>query len=53
VPATVAFSGLANGLLGVNQVSVTVPQNAPSGDAVPVVLTIGGVVSNAATIALQ
>lgn len=51
--ATVTFSGLANGLLGVNQVSVTVPQNAPTGDAVPVVLTIGGVASNTVTIALQ
>jgi len=53
VPATVTFSGFANGLLGVNQVSFTIPQNAPAGDAVPVVLTIGGVVSNAVTIALQ
>jgi len=53
VPATATFSGLANGLLWVNQVSVTVPPNAPSGDAIPVVLTLGGVVSNAVTIALQ
>jgi uncharacterized protein (TIGR03437 family) len=53
VPAAVVFSGLTNGLLGVNQVSVTVPPNAPSGDAVPVLLSMGGVVSNAVTIALQ
>ena len=53
VLATVTLSGLANGLLGVNQVSVTVPPNAPAGDAIPVVLAIGGVVSNTVTIALQ
>ena len=53
VLATVTLSGLANGLLGVNRVSVTVPPNAPTGDAIPVVLAIGGVVSNTVTIARQ
>jgi len=53
VPAIVASSGLANGLLGVNQVDVTVPQNAPIGDAIPVILAIGGAMSSAVTIALQ
>ena len=50
---TVNFSGLADGLPGVNQVRVTVPLDAPSGDAIPVVLSIGGVKSNVVTIAVQ
>jgi uncharacterized protein (TIGR03437 family) len=53
VPATVQFSGLAPTLLGVYQVNILIPPNAPSGSAVPVVLTIGGVASNVVTIAIQ
>ncbi|MCH6554906.1 MAG: hypothetical protein IH793_12225 [Acidobacteria bacterium] len=30
-----------------------IPNNAPTGNAVPVVLTIGGVTSNTGTIAVQ
>ncbi len=56
-PATVTFSGLAPGFVGLYQVNVTVPQNAPSGDAVPLVLTVGGaasnIVSNMVTLAVQ
>jgi uncharacterized protein (TIGR03437 family) len=51
--APVSFSGLAPGFFGLYQVNVQVPQNAPVGGAVQVVLTIGGVSSNAVTIAVQ
>jgi uncharacterized protein (TIGR03437 family) len=51
--ATVQFSGLAPGLLGVYQVNILIPANAPTGSAVPVVLDIGGVASNTVTIAIQ
>lgn len=52
-PVTVAFSGLAPGFVGLYQVNITIPSTAPSGSAVPLVLTIGGVQSNTATIAVQ
>jgi uncharacterized protein (TIGR03437 family) len=52
-PAVVLFSGLAPGFVGLYQVNVTVPANAPSGSAVPLVLTINGVASNTVTIAIQ
>jgi uncharacterized protein (TIGR03437 family) len=53
VPATVQFSGLAPTLLGVYQVNILVPPNAPTGASVPVMLRIGGVTSNIVTIAIQ
>jgi uncharacterized protein (TIGR03437 family) len=52
-PAVVTYSGLAPGFVGLYQVNVTVPANAPSGNAIPLVLSIGGVASNAATLAIQ
>ena len=53
VQADVSFAGLSPGFVGLYQVNLQIPPNAPSGDAVPVVLTIGGVKSNTATIAIQ
>ncbi len=53
VPAMVSFSGLAPGFAGLYQVNVQVAENAPTGDAVELVLTIGGVTSNTVTIAVQ
>ena len=53
VNASVSFSGLAPGYVGLYQVNVQVPANAPSGDAVPVILNIGGVTANTVTIAVQ
>jgi len=53
IGAVVSFSGLAPGTVGLYQVNVQVPANAPVGNAVPVILTIGGVVSNTVTIAVQ
>ena len=53
VPATVSFAGLAPGFVGLYQVNVEVPEAAPSGSAVPVVLSIGGAASNTVTIAVE
>ena len=51
--ALVSFSGLTPGAVGVYQVNVQVPADAPAGDAVPLTLSIGGVTSNTVTIAVQ
>lgn len=53
VNAPVSFSGLAPGFVGLYQVNVQVPDNAPNGAAVDLALTIGGAVSNTVTIAVQ
>ena len=52
-PAPVFFSGLAPGLVGVYQVNVQVPAAASRGAAVPVVLSIGGTLSNTVSMAVQ
>ncbi len=52
VEAPVSFSGLT-GFVGLYQVNVQVPSEAPTGDAVDVAITIGGVTSNIVTIAVQ
>ena len=52
VSATVSFSGLAPGFVGLYQVDIEIPQGAPGGNAVPVALSIGGVKSNTVTIAV-
>jgi uncharacterized protein (TIGR03437 family) len=54
VPATVEFSGLAPGSVGVNQVNVQVPATAPTGAQVPVVIRCAdGSISNTVTMAIQ
>ena len=53
VPAEVTFSGLAPGQVGLYQVNARVPDDAPAGDAVPLVLSIEGAVSNTVTIAVH
>jgi uncharacterized protein (TIGR03437 family) len=50
--APVAFEGVAPGFPGLSQVNVTVPANAPSGAAVPIVISFGSFTSNTATIAI-
>jgi uncharacterized protein (TIGR03437 family) len=50
LPATVSFSGLAPGFVGLGQVNLLVP-NVPAGDQ-QVIVTIGGVASNPALIAV-
>jgi uncharacterized protein (TIGR03437 family) len=52
-PSLVTYSGLAPGFVGLYQINFKVPDNAPSGDAVPVSLAIAGQTSNTATIAIQ
>jgi uncharacterized protein (TIGR03437 family) len=43
IPARVTYAGAAPGLItGVLQVNVTVPDNAPAGDAVPISISVGG-----------
>jgi uncharacterized protein (TIGR03437 family) len=51
--ATVTYSGLAPGFAGLYQVNALVPDGAPTGDSVSLVISIGGVQSNTVTIAVQ
>lgn len=53
INAPVSFSGLSPGFVGLYQINVQVPQTAPSGPAVNLQITIGGVTSNLVTIAVQ
>ena len=53
VEARVGFSGLAPDFVGLYQVNVEIPDGVVSGDSIEVVLTIGGVVSNVVTIAVE
>ena len=55
VPATVQYAGSAPGIVeGVLQVNVTIPQNATTGAAVPLVIFVGGVASqNTITVAIK
>jgi uncharacterized protein (TIGR03437 family) len=51
--ATVELSAWMPGLVGLYTVLIEVPDASPSGDAVPVLLTIGGVKSNEVTMAVR
>lgn len=53
VPATVEFSGLTPGEVGLYQINAQVPAGAPSGTAEPLIVSINGTASNTATIAIQ
>jgi uncharacterized protein (TIGR03437 family) len=53
VPGTVSFSGLAPGFAGLYLVNVQIPDTAPTGVAVPIQLSIGGLVANTATVAID
>jgi len=53
VPAVVSFSGLVAGTIGLYQVNVQVPAGSPTGNAVPVVILIGGATSNSVTMAVK
>ena len=52
IPANVSFSGLAPGFVGLYQVNAQIPAGVPSGNAIPLVLSIGGVRSNTVTVAI-
>ena len=47
------MKGLAAGLVGVYQVNVEVPADAPTGDSVPVIVGIGGRGTNTAKISIR
>ncbi len=51
--APVAYAGPAPGLPGVTQLNVTIPADAPSGAAVPMLFQLAANSSNAATLAVQ
>ena len=51
VPA--AFAGLAPGAVGLYQVNVQIPDNAPTGNTVGLSLSVGGATSNTVTIAIR
>jgi uncharacterized protein (TIGR03437 family) len=51
MPATIRFLGLSPGYVGVSEADIVVPVGA--GGEVPVLVTIGGVQSNLATIQLN
>lgn len=53
VAALVTFAGLVPGFVGLYQVNALVPDNAPTGAAVQLLLTSGQAISNAVTIAIQ
>jgi uncharacterized protein (TIGR03437 family) len=53
VPATVSFSGLAPGFVGLYQIDAQIPAGAPTGNGVSVEVSIGGAISNSANIAIQ
>jgi uncharacterized protein (TIGR03437 family) len=51
--ANVTFFGLTPGFVGLYQVNAQVPAGLPAGNAVPVVLTIGGQPSNTVSVAIS
>ena len=51
--ATVQFSGLVPGTVGLYQINVVVPTGATTGSAVPISLSIGGATTPAATLPVQ
>jgi len=51
VPA--AFAGLSPGFVGLYQVNIPVPSGVQPGDAVPLIITQGGVNSNTVTVAVR
>jgi uncharacterized protein (TIGR03437 family) len=53
VPATLQFSGIAPGFVGLDQVNVQVPAGTRTANDIPVVLTIGGKQSNTVTMAVS
>ena len=51
--AQVLFSGMAPGFVGLWQINAQIPQTVTPGNAVPLVVSAGGVASNTVTIAVQ
>ena len=53
VPATVTYSGLAPGEVGLYQMNIVVPAGTMTGNAVPIMVSIGNENANPVTIAVQ
>jgi len=53
IRAQAAFSGLAPGFVGLWQLNVKIPDNAPTGNAVPLVVSFGEKVSKTTTVAVN
>ena len=53
VPAAAFFAGLAPGFTGLYQVNAILPRGVDAGDAVPVIVTAGGISSPAVTIPMR
>jgi uncharacterized protein (TIGR03437 family) len=53
IPASSVFAVMAPGLVGMYQVNAEIPADAPTGDAVPLTITVGGMRSNEVTIAVE
>ncbi|MEP7271792.1 MAG: S8 family serine peptidase [Acidobacteriota bacterium] len=53
ITAAVSFSGLAPGFVGLWQLNVLIPGNAPTGNAVPLVISTGGRTGNIVMIAIN
>jgi uncharacterized protein (TIGR03437 family) len=53
VGAHVSWAGLAPDYVGLYQVNFIVPENAPTGSAVPVIVSVGSANSNTVTMAIQ
>ena len=53
LPAQVLFAGLAPGTVGLYQINVQIPADAPTGDAVEVIVTQNNVSSRPVTIAVK
>jgi len=53
IPATVAYAGLTSGFTGLYQINSVVPAGVTPGNAVSVVVSVGGVVSPPVTFAIQ
>jgi uncharacterized protein (TIGR03437 family) len=52
-PALVDFAGLAPGFVGLGQINITVPDEAASGAAIPLIIEIAGQKSQPATISIR
>ena len=52
-PATVQFIGIPSGLVGVTQINFKIPSTGVTPGVQPVVVTVGGIVSNTAKITVE
>jgi uncharacterized protein (TIGR03437 family) len=53
ITANVSFFGLTPGFVGLYQINAQVPAGVPAGNAIPLVLTIGGQPSNTVSVAIS